>query len=140
MSWSSMAALPRSGPNWTRPGDREIDCTGFIVSPGWIDMHVHLRVPGQEHKETIATGTKAAAAGGFIAIACMPNTTPALDRVDTIRRLLDRCRERAVVDVLPIGAITIGRAGQQVVDFDALSDCGVIGFLTTASQRPIRAS
>ena len=119
--------------------DRLIDATGLIVSPGWIDMHVHLRVPGQEHKETIATGTKAAAAGGFVAIACMPNTTPALDSVDTIRRLLDRCEDEAVVDVLPIGAITIGRAGQQVVDFHALSDLGVIGFsddgISTANSR-----
>jgi dihydroorotase len=108
--------------------DREVDCTGLVISPGWIDMHVHLRVPGQEHKETIETGTAAAAAGGFTAIAVMPNTEPALDSVETIQRLLDECRDRAKVRVMPIGAITIGRAGQQLVDFNALAELGVVGF------------
>ena len=102
-------------------------------------MHVHLRVPGQEHKETITTGTKAAAAGGFVAIACMPNTNPALDSVETIQALMERCKAEAVVDVLPIGAITVGRAGQQTVDFDALDDLGVVGFsddgISTANSR-----
>ncbi len=116
-----------SGPNATT-ADREVDCSGSIISPGWIDMHVHLRVPGQEHKETIETGTAAAAAGGFTAIAVMPNTEPSLDSVKTIQWLLDECRDRAVVRVLPIGAITIGRAGQELVDFDALADLGVVGF------------
>ena len=112
----------------TTPVDRQVDCTGFVISPGWIDMHVHLRVPGQEYKETIETGTAAAAAGGFTAIAVMPNTDPALDSVETIGRLLDQCRERAAVRVMPIGAITIGRAGTELVDFDALAEIGVVGF------------
>ena len=110
------------------PVDREVDCTGFVISPGWIDMHVHLRVPGQEYKETIETGTAAAAAGGFTAIAVMPNTDPALDSLETIGRLLDQCRERAAVRVMPIGAITIGRAGKALVDFEALANLGVVGF------------
>src|SRR5690242_18732873 len=76
-----------SGPNATT-ADREVDCSGSFISPGWIDMHVHLRVPGQEHKETIETGTAAAAAGGFTAIAVMPNTEPSLDSVKTIQWLL----------------------------------------------------
>jgi dihydroorotase len=108
--------------------DRVIDCTGYVVSPGWIDMHVHLRVPGQEYKETIETGTAAAAAGGFTAIAVMPNTDPALDTVETIRWLLDKCSERAAVEVLPIAAITIGRAGRELVDFEALAELGVVGY------------
>jgi len=108
--------------------DREVDCTGFVISPGWIDMHVHLRVPGQEYKETIETGTAAAAAGGFTAIAVMPNTDPALDSLETIGRLLDQCRERAAVRVMPIGANTIGRAGKDLVDFEALANFGVVGF------------
>ncbi|HYP61208.1 MAG TPA: dihydroorotase [Thermomicrobiales bacterium] len=110
------------------PVDREVDCTGFVISPGWTDMHVHLRVPGQEYKETIETGTAAAAAGGFTAIAVMPNTDPALDSLETIGRLLDQCRERAAVRVMPIGAITIGRAGKELVDFEALANFGVVGF------------
>jgi dihydroorotase len=108
--------------------DRVLDCTGYVVSPGWIDMHVHLRVPGQEHKETIETGTAAAAAGGFTTIAVMPNTEPALDSVETIQWLLDECRERALVNVLPIAAITVGRAGQELVDFDTLAELGVVGY------------
>jgi dihydroorotase len=112
----------------TDSADREVDCTGHVISPGWIDMHVHLRVPGQEHKETIETGTAAAAAGGFTAIAVMPNTEPALDSVDTIRWLLNECRDRASVRVMPIGAITVGRAGQDLVDFHALAKLGVVGF------------
>jgi dihydroorotase len=108
--------------------DREIDCTDCVVSPGWIDMHVHLRVPGQEHKETIESGTAAAAAGGFTAIACMPNTEPALDSIETLQWLIDECRARAVVPVHPIGAITIARAGERLVDFAELAALGVVGF------------
>ncbi len=108
--------------------DRIVDCAGLIISPGWIDMHVHLRVPGQEYKETVATGTAAAAAGGFTAIACMPNTVPALDTVAVLEQLKAICDAEAVVAVYPIAAITIGRAGEQLVDFDALSAAGAVGF------------
>ena len=93
------------------PADRVVDATGLIITPGWIDMHVHLRVPGQEHKETMQSGTRAAAAGGFTAIACMPNTTPALDSVEVITDLLHLADTDGVIPVLPIAAITKGRAG-----------------------------
>jgi dihydroorotase len=120
-------------------GDREIDCSGLIITPGWIDMHVHMRVPGQEHKETIETCTAAAAAGGFTTIAVMPNTEPALDSVEVIEWLKSECRSRAVVPVLAIAAITIGRAGERLVDIDALSAAGVVGFsddgVSTADSR-----
>jgi dihydroorotase len=112
----------------TEQTDRTVDCTGCIVSPGWIDMHVHLRVPGFEHKETIETGTRAAAAGGFTTIAVMPNTEPALDSVETLRWLRDACASDALIPVLPIGAITRGREGNQLVDFDALGNEGAVGF------------
>ena len=106
----------------------QIDCRGLVVCPGWIDMHVHLRAPGQEHKETVATGTAAAAAGGFTALACMPNTEPALDSVETIEWLARACREEAQGPVFPIAAITKERAGRELVDFDALVGAGAVGF------------
>jgi dihydroorotase len=109
-------------------GSVEVDCTGYVVSPGWLDMHVHLRAPGQEHKETIATGTAAAVAGGFTAVACMPNTVPALDSVETLEWLARECAEHAFIPVHPIAAITIGRDGQELVDFDALAASGAVGF------------
>ena len=121
------------------PADRVVDATGLIITPGWIDMHVHLRVPGQEHKETMQSGTRAAAAGGFTAIACMPNTTPALDSVEVITDLLHLADTDGVIPVLPIAAITKGRAGEETVVFDALDKLGVVGFsddgISTANSR-----
>lgn len=111
------------------PRDADIiDCTGWIVCPGLCDMHVHLREPGHEHKETIATGTAAAAAGGFTAVACMPNTRPAIDTPETVRFVLRRAEESGACAVLPIAAITHARAGQQVTDFAALRDSGAVAF------------
>lgn len=108
--------------------DRVIDAAGLLLTPGLIDCHVHLREPGQEHKETIATGTRAAAAGGFTAICCMPNTEPALDSVETLEWLRRRVDETAAVAVYPIAAITVGRAGLEAVDFDALAGAGAVAF------------
>lgn len=108
--------------------DRVIDAAGLLLTPGLIDCHVHLREPGQEHKETIATGTRAAAAGGFTAICCMPNTEPALDSVATLDWLRRRVQETGVVPVYPIAAITVDRAGDYLVDFDALAAAGAVAF------------
>ena len=108
--------------------DRVIDGAGCLLTPGLIDCHVHLREPGQEHKETIATGTRAAAAGGFTAVCCMPNTEPALDSIETLEWLRRRVQETAVVPVYLIAAITRGREGREVVDFDALAAAGAIAF------------
>jgi len=104
------------------------DARGCVVAPGLIDVHVHLREPGSEEKETISTGTAAAAAGGFTTIFCMPNTKPALDTVDVIVDLQQRIDRDALVRVLPIAAITRDRAGRAPVDFGALADAGVVGF------------
>lgn len=110
-------------------GDEElVDATGCYVAPGFLDMHVHLREPGYEHKETIATGTAAAVRGGFTAVAAMPNTAPALDTAQRIADMLERARRDAACRVYPIGAITLGRAGAEPTDVGALARAGCVGF------------
>jgi len=109
-------------------GAREIDAAGLIVCPGLADMHVHLREPGQSHKETIETGTAAAAAGGFTLVACMPNTTPPIDSPDVVRWIIERSRETGYCEVAPVAAITRGRAGKDVTDFAALLEAGAVAF------------
>src|SRR5688500_530916 len=88
------------------------DGTGLVACPGLIDIHVHFREPGQTHKETIGTGSRAAAAGGFTTVVCMPNTSPVADNAGTIQYIHDRVRRDAVVKVLPTGCITVGMKGQ----------------------------
>ena len=105
-----------------------IDARGLVVCPGLIDIHVHLRTPGFEYKETIATGTASAAAGGFTAICCMPNTKPALDSVEVLQELAETIASEATVRVFPIATITKGRQSKEAVDFDALASAGAIGF------------
>ncbi len=109
-------------------GAEVFDADGLLVAPGLIDMHVHLREPGYEAKETIATGTAAAAAGGFTTVCCMPNTRPALDSVEVLRDLSERVGRDARVEVHPIAAITKGREGREAVDFAALVEVGAVGF------------
>lgn len=108
--------------------DEVIDMTDKLISPGLIDMHVHLREPGFEHKETIASGTRAAAKGGFTTIACMPNTKPVTGDVQTLTYVLDKAREEGVVKVLPYAAITVNQQGETLTDFAALKEAGAIGF------------
>jgi dihydroorotase len=116
------------GADLSRANARIVDARGCIVAPGLIDLHVHLREPGGEAKETIATGTSAAAAGGFTAVCCMPNTTPPLDSVEMLRDLAERTARDARVKLFPIAAITVGRAGATPVDFAGLAAAGAIGF------------
>ncbi|MEY2512044.1 MAG: dihydroorotase [Verrucomicrobiota bacterium] len=103
-----------------------IDATGLIVTPGLIDLHVHLREPGFGWKETIETGARAAAAGGFTTIVCMPNTSPAADSPGTIAWIRDRAAEVACVNVLPTGAISKGLMGEELAPIGSLKQAGVV--------------
>ena len=101
---------------------------GMVVCPGFIDLHCHLRQPGFEEKETIATGTRAAARGGFTTVCAMPNTSPPLDTVETVAHLKAEAEKSGVIRVLPIGCVTRGRKGEELVDMAKLAEAGVIGF------------
>src|SRR5215210_1310684 len=126
------------------PADRVVDVSGLVVAPGLSDVHVHLREPGQEWKETIGSGTAAAAAGGFTTVFCMPNTDPALDSVASLEELKRRTDRDALVAVHPIAAISEGRRGKRAADFDALAAAGAVGFSddgdTTRNSAIMRAA
>jgi len=103
-----------------------LEAMGCIVCPGLVDVHVHLREPGAEHKETIATGTRAAVAGGFTTVCCMPNTDPPPDDAARVRDLLDRARRAAACRVRPIGAASVGARGEELTDFAELRSAGCV--------------
>src|SRR5262245_61550337 len=99
---------------------------GLIVCPGLIDMHVHLREPGQEHKETVATGVASAVAGGFTAVACMPNTKPVNDNAGVTQLILQKAREAGLARVYPIGAVSRGQKGEELADIAELKEAGCV--------------
>ena len=104
-----------------------IDAFGKRVVPGLIDLHVHLREPGREDKETIATGSRSAVKGGFTSIFCMPNTTPAIDTAQTVQYILDQARRVGLVNVYPVGAITKNREGKEITEMMDLRRAGCLG-------------
>ncbi len=110
------------------PGCHVIPGAGLLTCPGFIDLHTHLRDPGYEHKETVATGVMAAARGGFTTICCMPNTNPPMDTVSVVEYVLRRAREANGVRVLPIGCVTKGRAGKELAEMWELAQAGVVAF------------
>jgi len=104
-----------------------IDASGKTVSPGFIDMHVHLREPGYEHKETIRTGCEAGAAGGFTSLVCMPNTNPINDNASVTEYILLKARKEGIVNVFPIGAITKGEKGESLAQIGEMFEAGCVG-------------
>lgn len=107
-------------------GAELFDASGLVVAPGFIDMHVHLREPGIEHAETIETGSRAAAAGGFTSICCMPNTIPVNDNATVTSYIVDRARKNAVTNVFPIGAITKNSAGEELAAIGSMKKAGIV--------------
>jgi dihydroorotase len=118
------AAIPVSSST------RVVELKGKIVAPGFFDMHVHLREPGFEHKETILTGCTSAAAGGFTAVACMPNTNPAIDDESVVRFIQEKAKLalNGLVDVHPVAAVTLGRKGEQLAPIAELARAGAVAF------------
>ncbi|HEX4750295.1 MAG TPA: dihydroorotase [Bryobacteraceae bacterium] len=114
------------GNDLSAAGTGQFDASGLIVSPGFIDMHVHLREPGFEHAETIETGARAAAAGGFTSVCCMPNTKPVNDSATVTSYIRDRAQRFAVVNVFPIGAITKNSEGEELSAIGSMKEAGIV--------------
>lgn len=123
------------GSGISAPEAQVIDCTGLAVIPGICDMHVHFRDPGQTHKEDIITGGNAAAAGGVTAVACMPNTIPTVDNVETVRYIVEKAKN-AKTRVYPVGSITKGLGGTELCDFKALHEAGCVA--VSDDGRPVK--
>jgi dihydroorotase len=123
-----IAAISQKRGELTAAGAEVIDCDGLMVVPGLVDPHVHLREPGGEHKETIATGVAAAIAGGFTSVCCMPNTSPCLDSGPLVEFVRLRAREAGQARVFVAGAATVGRAGEQLAPMAAMKHAGAVAF------------
>ena len=135
-----ITALLEGAPAATDADTERIDCAGMVLCPGFIDPHVHLREPGDTHKETLATGLAAAAAGGFTAVAAMPNTRPALDTAERVRRLRADAAALHGTRCYPIGAITLDRAGTDIAPLRSMAAAGAVAFSDDgAATRSLKA-
>jgi len=120
--------IKKIGRNIQSRGTEFIDAQGKVIIPGLVDMHTHLRQPGREDEETIRSGTLAAARGGFTTLCCMPNTTPPIDNPAMVEYIYREARKNAVVEVLPIGALSFNREGKRLSEMGRLKKAGVVGF------------
>ena len=123
-----ITAAGRLGPDRIPNGCRVIDGTGLVASPGFIDLHCHLREPGFEYKETIAAGSKAAAKGGFTTLCAMPNTDPPIDNAAVVDFIHQKARQDSLVRILAIGCVTKGRKGHELAEMEELANSGVVAF------------
>src|SRR5687767_3640547 len=131
--------ISRVGKDLPVDGAAVVDVpAGFVVTPGLFDMHVHLREPGQEHKETVASGTASAVAGGFTAVACMPNTTPVNDNAGITGYIMSKAAEAALARVYPIGAVSIGSKGEQLTEIGDLKRAGCVAI--SDDGRPVASA
>ncbi|MFZ5644447.1 MAG: dihydroorotase [Bacillota bacterium] len=131
-------AITRVAQGIKSSGAEVINVSGKLVAPGFLDMHVHLREPGFEAKETVETGCRAAVRGGFAAVACMPNTSPVTDNKSIVRYILEKSREAGLARVYPIGAITKGSLGKEISEMGEMKDSGAVAF--SDDGRPVEDS
>jgi dihydroorotase len=132
------AVVAEVGPGLEAAGAKEVDCGGLVVCPGFVDLHVHLREPGREDAETIETGSRAAALGGFTAVCPMPNTDPVADNAGVVEMVAARGREVGLVDVFPVGAVTIGRRGAELAELGAMARSAAAVDCFSDDGNPIR--
>jgi dihydroorotase len=132
--------IARIGTSLTAEQDTEVIAipADLVITPGLIDMHVHLREPGQEHKETVATGTLSAVTGGFTAVACMPNTSPVNDNAGVTQYILKKAADANLARVYPIGAVSLGQKGEQLAEIGELTEAGCVA--VTDDGHPIRTA
>ncbi len=132
------SVIKRIGANLAVKADKEVDAQSLAVLPGFVDMHCHLREPGFEYKEDIDSGTRAALQGGFTSVACMPNTSPAVDNTAVLKYVIDRAAETDNCKVYPIAAVTKGQQGKEITEMGKLLEAGAVAF--SDDGRPVADS